>query len=200
DQAESFVGYYQLEPGSLFMVRRVGPLVFAQLNFQEDTRLLPQDAATFIADPPRRYQFCPSLGVVEGRLPAFPWFCKPDRAVVLRFVPDDQGHAKELVFYQDGATRRAPRVEYAEIREAAIAMGHHIKSDRPSAGSSAALRKLLESMQAGAPDYDLLTPGMAAVLRAQYPEASAKMKPWGAVKGFSFQFVDKTGADFYQVE
>jgi hypothetical protein len=195
---DKFVGYYQLEEGALFTVQRRGDFLYAQLNFQ-GAELLPQDATTFMARRRPNY-YCPELGLIEGRLPEFPWFCEPGRAVAVRFTMGGDGNAKELTLYQEGTPRRAPRLDYGAIKQAALTMGHHIRNGRPSPGATAALTKLLESMQNGAPDYGLLTPGMAATLRAQYPAASAKMKSWGALKNLWYRGPDRSGADFYQAQ
>ena len=49
-------------------------------------------------------------------------------------------------------------------------------------GTEASLRRYIESLEKGQPNYDEMMPGIADIVRQQLPEILAMIKPWGALQ------------------
>lgn len=67
----------------------------------------------------------------------------------------------------------------------------------PQAGSEAMLRQYIESLARGAPDYDRMTPEIAAYTRQQLPFNQAIFTRLGALRSMSFRAVSPMGSDIY---
>jgi hypothetical protein len=70
----------------------------------------------------------------------------------------------------------------------------------PLPGSEQMLRKMLATISAGEPDYDMLSPGFANLTRQQLPMLQGQLAPMGAVTGVTFVSPGAQGGDTYQVE
>jgi beta-lactamase regulating signal transducer with metallopeptidase domain len=70
-------------------------------------------------------------------------------------------------------------------------------------GTEDALRRHIESHVNGQPNYDEMTPPMAAVVKEQLPGTLAMIKPWGALRSIAFKGGDGGGGpetmDVYEV-
>jgi hypothetical protein len=67
----------------------------------------------------------------------------------------------------------------------------------PLAGSEATLRHYIESLGRGEPDYDRMTPEVAAQTRQQLPFNQAILTRLGALRAVSFRGVSSLGSDIY---
>ena len=67
----------------------------------------------------------------------------------------------------------------------------------PQAGSEAMLRQYIEALGRGAPDYDRMTPEVAAQTRQQLPFDQAILSRLGALRAISFRGVTNMGSDVY---
>ena len=67
-------------------------------------------------------------------------------------------------------------------------------------GSEAALRRSVAEFQAGAPRYELLSPGLAKLIREQLPEIQAELAALGALQTVSFVEVGRQGEDVYALK
>lgn len=71
----------------------------------------------------------------------------------------------------------------------------------PQPGSEAAVRHLIEDFARGEPNYDLLPPGLAQQAReGQLPALQAMFGQLGAIETITFLYVDRRGADVYDVQ
>lgn len=68
-----------------------------------------------------------------------------------------------------------------------------------SPGTQASLRRFIESLERGVPDYAEMTPQLAAVVRAQSQGTMAQIKVWGQLKSVTFKFVTSNGVDLFDV-
>jgi hypothetical protein len=66
-------------------------------------------------------------------------------------------------------------------------------------GSAEAVRRNLEELARGAPNYDLMSPDLANVTRAQLPKLQADVSKLGAIKTVMFNHVGPGGLDVYDV-
>ena len=66
-------------------------------------------------------------------------------------------------------------------------------------GTEDALRRHVESHVSGQPNYDEMTPGMAAVVKQQLPDTLAMIKPWGALRSIVYMGGGGDGPDAMDV-
>jgi hypothetical protein len=66
-------------------------------------------------------------------------------------------------------------------------------------GGAEALRRNLEELARGTPNYDLMSPDLANVTRAQLPMLQADISKLGAIKTVMFNHVGPAGLDVYDV-
>ena len=67
----------------------------------------------------------------------------------------------------------------------------------PLAGSEAMLRQYIEALRSGQPNYDHMTPEVAAYTRQQLPLNQAILTRLGALQALSFRGVSYSGSDIY---
>jgi CubicO group peptidase (beta-lactamase class C family) len=66
-------------------------------------------------------------------------------------------------------------------------------------GTEASLRRYIESLEKGQPNYDEMAPRMAAVVKQQLPDILAMIKPWGALQSIDFKGGGPQDMDVYEV-
>jgi CubicO group peptidase (beta-lactamase class C family) len=75
-----------------------------------------------------------------------------------------------------------------------------VKAQVASPGSEAALRRLIEELRVGDPDYDLMSSAMARETRRQVAQHQATMARLGALQSLSFKGVGPAGPNIYQAK
>ena len=78
-----------------------------------------------------------------------------------------------MILHQNGRDQTAKRLDDAEakrIADAAAAAAKRFKDQTAAPGSEAALRKMIEDLRVGKPDYDHMSAGLAAATRQQLPQ------------------------------
>ena len=70
---------------------------------------------------------------------------------------------------------------------------------KPHPGTEASLRRYIESVQNGQPNYDEMVPALADSVRAQLPQISALLKSWGALQTITFKGGGPQDVDIYEV-
>lgn len=172
---ESYVGAYR-SPGDVFLVTKVGEQLFVQRGMQPKQAAFPEGAREFF------------LTAVDAQF---------------TFQVDAQGKATGLTLHQNGMDLAADRLDNAEARrvEANLApAARRFEEQKPAPGSEAAMRRLIEELREGRPDYSQLFPEFAAVIRQGLPEAQASAKQLGAVLSVTFKGVEAGGGDVYLVQ
>src|SRR5215469_15659599 len=96
--------------------------------------------------------------------------------------------------------KRLDDAEATRIADAAATGTKRFKDQTAAPGSEAALRKLIEGLRAGNPDYDLMSSNFAAITHQQLPQLQSTITDLGAVQSVSFKGVGPGGADIYQVK
>ncbi len=106
----------------------------------------------------------------------------------------------EMVLHNGNLERHAPRVtaEFAHAQEEALAQ--RVKSNQPSPGTEASLRRYIESLEKGTPNYEEMGPTQAQKVRDQLPAILADIERLGAFKGLTFKSVSPDGTDIYEAE
>jgi hypothetical protein len=61
------------------------------------------------------------------------------------------------------------------------------------------VRRMINELQTGKPNYDLMSPGLADATRQQLPQLQSMIAAMGALQSVIFKGVGPGGADIYQV-
>jgi beta-lactamase regulating signal transducer with metallopeptidase domain len=172
---DNYTGYYELAPGAIFTVRRIGDGLFIELTGQPSYQVYPESTRKFF------YKVVPAQ---------------------ISFITDAQGQATELVLHQDGFERPAKRIDQSEAQRAADILAEKIREGTPTPGSEAALRHQIEAMirGQGKPDYGEMTEELAAVSRPQVPNLWATLEALGPLESITFRGVGLQGWDIYEVK
>jgi CubicO group peptidase (beta-lactamase class C family) len=121
----------------------------------------------------------------------------------VEFPKDERGPSSQLVLHQNGRDMTAKRLSDAEARAVLDALAdfdRRFKEQTPAAGSEAAVRRMVEGLIAGKPDYDLMSPGLANATRQQLTGLQSTFAGFGALLSITFKSVGPGGADIYQVK
>jgi hypothetical protein len=113
---------------------------------------------------------------------------------------EGEGKASQLTLRQSGRTITGKRLDDGEAKrlaDAAARAAKRFQEQKAEAGSEAALRKLIEGLRAGKPDYDGMSAGLAAATRQQLSQMQASLQQLGALESLAFQEVGPGGADVY---
>jgi Zn-dependent protease with chaperone function len=169
---DRYTGDYRLSPGAVLAVTREGNQLFAQLTGQSKAEIFPQSEREFF------------YKIVKAQI---------------SFTGDAQGHATGLVLHQHGADMPAPRIDAASAREISDATAAKIKSQTATPGSEAALRRLIDGISTGKPNFAEMSPALADATRQQLPHLSAAIGHLGPVQSVQFRGVGSQGWDVYDV-
>jgi hypothetical protein len=113
----------------------------------------------------------------------------------MTFVVDAQGKGTALEFFQNGRHVTAPRIDAATAQGIQDAVSARVSAQQPYPGSEQTLQVVL----AQDPDGPKISPGLAALIRAQKPAADAYLGQLGPVTSHEFIGVTPQGWDKYLV-
>jgi hypothetical protein len=144
----------------------------------------------------------------QQAIPIFPesktmFFPKVVNAELEFTKDDDQGRPTELILHQGGRDMPAKRLDDAEakkVADAAAAFAKRFKDQTAAPGSEASLRKMVEDLAQGKPNYDMMSPGLAEATRNQLPQMQPMIAQLGALQSVTFKSVGPGGADVYSVK
>ena len=171
-----YVGAYRMDSGAVMLITLENGQLFSKLGNQQAIPIFPESKTMFFPK------------VVDAELEFA--------------ADDDQGRPTSLTLHQNGNNISAKRMSDAESKQAAVAAAaeaQRIKDQKPAAGSEAALRRDIEELRAGSPNYDMMSPGLANVTRQQLPQLRRSINDLGAVQTILFKSVAPNGADVYEV-
>lgn len=120
----------------------------------------------------------------------------------IEFPKDETGPASQLILHQGGRDMPAKRLSDADakkIADAGAAFEKRFKDQTAATGSEAAVRRMINELQTGKPNYDLMSPGLADATRQQLPQLHSMIAALGALQSVIFKGVGPGGADIYQV-
>jgi hypothetical protein len=167
----ALVGNYRFESGLLMKIEHSDGQFYAQTTGQ-----------------PRQ-----SLSATDGRLtyatiPAY-----------LTFDMDNQGVARIIHFHFDDRSSTAKRIDAASAQKVADALALKIKDQRHDPACATTLRRLVEELRAGQPDYSKMTLSLARATRTQLPTIQANIRALGALQDVKFTSVDQSGNENFAV-
>jgi len=142
----------------------------------------------------------------QGKVPLFAesetmFFLKGINAEI-EFPKDAKGPASQLILHQNCRDMTGKRLDDAEakkVADAAAAFDKRFKDQTAAPGSEAAVRRMIGELQAGKPNYDLMSPGLVDATRQQLPRLQSMITGMGPLQSVIFKGVGPGGADIYQV-
>jgi hypothetical protein len=169
---DRYTGDYQLAPTVVVTVTRQGTQLFAQLTGQPKAEIFAQSESEFFYE------------IVKARI---------------SFETDSQGRLTGLVRHQNGRNMNAPRIDSAVAQQIAAGVAAKVQSQTATPGSEAALRRMIEGIVTGKPNFAEMSPELAKATREQLPRLEASMRELGAVQSVEFRGVGSQGWDAYEV-
>jgi serine-type D-Ala-D-Ala carboxypeptidase/endopeptidase len=173
---DRYVGVYLFVPGAAVTVTREGDQLYTRLSGQQKFPMFPEGEGRFF------------LKVVDAQ-----W----------SFAVDAEGQATQATLHQNGrdqVAKRADAAQAAQVTGAQAAVDKRIKEQTPAPGSEAALRRHVDEVRAGQPNYDLMSPGLATALRRQLVQIKETIDRLGAVQSTTFKSVAPNGADIFEIQ
>ena len=144
-----------------------------------------------------------------GNQPRWPIFAESETVFFLKVVdaqlefPKGDGPASQVTLHQNGRDTTAKRLDDAVLKQAADAAAANAKrfKDQTAApGSETALRKMIEGVRLGKPDYSTMSTGLAEATRQQLPQLQSGITKLGAIQSVTLLGVGSNGADIYTVK
>ena len=115
------------------------------------------------------------------------------------FGRDKSGAITRIVLHQNGVDTVATRLATAQVEAIQRGINAHIASQKPAPGSEAALRKMIDGLASGKPDYAAMSPQLAGGTRAMLPQLQKSLQEMGRVGTIDFRGVNLDGWDEYVV-
>ena len=117
------------------------------------------------------------------------------------FVLDEQG---QVTGFREHSERPKyayiwPRVDASAAQQVMANVQARIRSQTPTPGGEAALRRMIDAVRAGNPNYDEMAPWFADLVRETVSLYQSIYASWGAVQSVEFRHVDDLGRDVYEV-
>jgi CubicO group peptidase (beta-lactamase class C family) len=176
-QLARYTGAYQMTGGPAMLITLEGNQLLSKLGNQNAVPIFPESPTLFF------------LKVVDAQLEFA--------------MPDPQSPPTQLTIHQNGRDMVGKRLDEAEskrLADAAAATAKRIKDQTAAPGSEAALRKMIEELRLGRPDYANMSSGLANVTRQQLPQLQSTITQLGALQSVVFKGVGPAGPDIYQVK
>jgi len=126
-------------------------------------------------------------------------FVAKDIGARLRFIPGANGVPSAVVLSQHGNEHIMHRIEADTARALQQAIDDRVKSRAASPGTEAALRRLIEGVAAGRPDYAAMSADLADATRKQLPVLQPGLAQLGPIESIEFLGVGAQGQDVYSV-
>jgi CubicO group peptidase (beta-lactamase class C family) len=177
DMLAKYAGVYAMAPGVNMLITLADGQLISQMTGQGKIPLFAESETVFFPK------------VVDAKI---------------EFSKGDTGtRASRLILHQNGRDMTATRLEDAEAKkvlDAAAAVDKRFKDQTAAPGSEVALRRMIEELRVGKPNYDLLSPGLGNATRQQLPQLQPMIVGMGALQSVNFKGVGPGGADIYQVK
>jgi CubicO group peptidase (beta-lactamase class C family) len=171
-----FLGVYELNEGSVYVVRMDGDRLVGNVLGNTPAALLPASDRELFAR---------------------------DVNVVVKFVIDAEGSATSVRHTINGWERTGQRIEEPRSRQIIAAVerdAQRIKDQKPAPGSDPAIRKLFAGLAIGKADYDSMSPQFAELTRQNLTGLQPIIANLGALKNLTFKRVGDNGADEFDAD
>ena len=113
------------------------------------------------------------------------------------FLRDAQAAVTGVLLRVQGVEFASARIDAATAAQLMARLSDRIQSQKPLSGGGAALRRLVEGIQAGNPPYEQMSPQLAQIVRIQLPLLQPLAQYLGALRSIEFRGVESGGSDQY---
>jgi CubicO group peptidase (beta-lactamase class C family) len=173
---DGYVGGYRLNPNVVITISREGEHLYAQLTGQPKAEIFPKS----------EHEFFPKI--VDAQF---------------TFQTGADGKAKSVSLEQNGNKQIAARLDENEAKQIAqsqAAAAKRFQDQTQDPRTEAALRRNIQELQLGQPNYEMMSPNLAEATRQQLPQLKTIMEQLGALETVAFKGVGPGGADIYEVK
>ena len=118
----------------------------------------------------------------------------------ISFIPDASGRTESLVLHQHGRDVPMKRINATEAQRIEDFVAEKLKRQLPSPGTEPALRRLIEGLRTGKPNYQEMGPALAEATRQQLSHLHSDIREAGSIQSIRFVGVGNGGVDVYVVE
>jgi DNA-binding transcriptional MerR regulator len=115
------------------------------------------------------------------------------------FLRDPSGTVTGVLMRVQGVEFTSPRIDATTAEQLMAKLSGRIQSQQPLPGSEAALRRLVEGIQAGIPPYEAMSSQLGQIVRMQLPLLQPLAKYFGGLRSIEFHGVENGGSDQYDV-
>jgi hypothetical protein len=115
------------------------------------------------------------------------------------FLRDPQGAVSGVLMRVQGVEFTSPRIGATTAEQLMAKLSERIQSQKPLPGSGAALRRLVEGIQAGNPPYEEMSSQLAQLVRLQLTLLQPLAEYLGAFRSIEYRGVGSEGCDQYDV-
>jgi Glyoxalase superfamily protein/Domain of unknown function (DUF3471) len=165
-------GFYQLGDNAIFTVTREADHLLTHLTGQRHVAFYAQSPTEFFTD------------VVDAQI---------------TFVRGKRGPATSVILHQGGGSHPMQRIDAATAQHIASRTEEKVKSQSASPGTETALRRLIDGIISGKPNYDEMSAALAEATRQQLPNLQPGLAELRAVESVGFLGVSPQGEDVYTV-
>jgi CubicO group peptidase (beta-lactamase class C family) len=187
DSLDRDVGVYQTGPDAFIAIAREGSKLSIHATGERKIRLLSLAKNRFVE--------------AEAAAQTFP--PRADETYV-SFKAEADGVADEIDLFMNGMTpagsgKRLSATEAAPVIKRMAVLEKRFDAQQPAAESEPALRRLLEELIAGKPDYDRMTPAIATAVSSVVTLDQQLLSPLGPVISMSFKRMAPNGVDTFHI-
>ncbi|WLB90038.1 glyoxalase superfamily protein [Bradyrhizobium japonicum] len=119
--------------------------------------------------------------------------------VELRFTLGPDGMPTAVILRQHGNDHTMPRIDASAAQEPQRAIEVRMSSRSANPGTVAALRRLIESVASGRPNYGEMSADLAEATHKQLPRLQSGLSELGPITSMEFLGVGAQGQDVYSV-
>jgi len=169
---DDYVGFYQFNDNAVYTVTRDADHLLTRLTGQHDVPFNAQSPTEFFND---------------------------DIRAQITFVGGERGPATSVILHQGGVSFPMQRIDAATAQQITNWTEEKVKSQSASPGTETALRRLIEGIITGSPNYDEMSALLAEATRQQLPNLQSGLVELGTVRSVTFLGVGAQGEDVYSV-
>ncbi|MBR1204125.1 MULTISPECIES: glyoxalase superfamily protein [unclassified Bradyrhizobium] len=168
---DNYAGFYKLSDRAVFTVTPDEHHLVMQLTGQRSVRFFAESVTEFFAR------------IVDAQV---------------SFVVGPDGRATSLILHQNGSDIAMARIDAAAAGKIADQTAERVKNQSASPGTEAALHRLIDGIASGNPNYNEMSPALAAATRKQMTWLQP-LADLGTIQAIRFLGVGEQGEDVYSV-
>jgi DNA-binding transcriptional MerR regulator len=175
---DSYAGFYRHGEHGVTTIRRDGKKLFIDSP-------IPGSAGAVALHPTSESEFYPTHGAGYFHY---------------TFLRNPQGAVTGMRMRVQDVEFTFQRIDATTAEQLMAKLSERVQSQKPLPGSEAALRRLVEGVQAGNPPYEEMSAQLGQLIRKQLPLLQPLTEDLGAFRSIEFRGVESGGCDQYDVQ